>query len=309
MLKTRGQKIFSIFNIQFMIILSFIMLYPFWYTIIYSLNDGNNSVQGGMYWWPRVFTIDNYIKLFEAYNIRGAYIVTLARVAVGPILTVSVTLIIAYAMNTPGLLYRKIYTYIIIIPMFFSGGLIPYFLNIQNLGLYNNFWVYIFPRLFVAWNFLMMHAYMNNVPYELQESARIDGAGELTIVFRIILPICLPICACLLLFEAVSHWNAWFDSYIFNDRPELYTMQLTLKNVIANIRRLIDLIEEQGKMMGVTMSPQEHQMFVDNFRASGVTNESVLAAASIISIGPIIFLYPFLQRYFIKGIMIGSLKG
>ena len=292
-----------------MVVMAFIMLYPFWYTLVYSFNNGADSARGDLYWWPRIFTIENYTTMFRAYDIWSAYRVTLARVFVGPTSGIIVTLIIAYAMTTPGLMFRKFYNVLIIIPMFFGGGLIPYFLLVNNLGLTNTFWVYIIPGMFGIWNFIMMRAYMGNIPHELQESARIDGAGELSILFRIILPICLPICACLFLFGAVGHWNAWMDAYIFNDRSELFTIQLMLRRVISNVAQLTALIEEQGRMAGIAMSGEQRRMMVDEFRRSGVSNEAVIASASIISIGPIVFLYPFLQRFFIKGIMIGSLKG
>ena len=309
MIRTRGQKYFGVFNAVFMVTMACLMLYPFWYTIVYSLNNGLNSSLGGLYWWPREFTLHNYTTLFQAYNFVQAYIVTSARTVIGPVASIVVTLIMAYAMTTPELMFKKFYNVLIIIPMFFGGGLIPYFLLIKNLGLYNSFWVYIIPGLFAAWDFIMMRAYMNNLPQELPESARIDGANEFVIVFRIIFPLCVPICACLALFGAVGHWNSWFDSYIFNDRPELYTVQLTLKSVIEGLRRLLDLIEEQGRLAGVNMSPVQRQQMIDEVKKTGVTNEAVLAAASIVSVGPIIFLYPFLQKYFIKGMLIGSLKG
>lgn len=297
---TRGEKIFNGFNIVFLAVASAVIFYPFYYMLIYSFNVGESS-KVGLYLWPNDFTTENYTILFKTEYVVNAYMVTIARTISGTILHVLFTSIVAYGLADTSLLNRRFYTIIFLIPMFFEGGIIPYYLLILRLGMNDSFLVYIIPTMFSVWHMILMRTYFQTIPKSLEESARLDGASDFRIFYRIILPLSAPVIAAIALFAAVGQWNAWFDAFIFVNDMRLHPIQLFLKSVIqqtVGIKNLFNSMTEGGLDAQALKQLEEIK----------ITTEALKAAATVVTIGPIIFIYPFLQKYFIKGLMIGSLK-
>jgi len=205
-----GDKVFDIFNVTLMLIICFLTLYPVWYIIVYSFNEGKDAMLGGIYFWPRKFTLDNYKIVFSNSDITTAFMVTVARTVITTTLHVFFTAMVAYAFLKKELMGRKIYMAMGTITLFFGGGLIPYFLLIKSLGLYNTFWVYVIPGMFNFYNLIIFQAFFRELPIELEESAKIDGANDFIIFTRIILPLSTPVLATIALFVGVYNWNDYF---------------------------------------------------------------------------------------------------
>jgi putative aldouronate transport system permease protein len=298
--KSIGDKIFDIINVMIMLIVVIVTLYPFLNALAISLNDAGDTVRGGITIYPRVFTLRNYELIFQNPLVYNAYFITIARTVIGTVLSLLLTAMLAYGLAHRNLKGRKFYTILCLITMFFNGGLMPTYFLIRSLGLMNNFWVYIIPSLISVWNMMLMRTYFQGIPEALEESARIDGANYFTVFFRIILPISTPIVATIALFIAVGQWNSWFDAFIYVTKQELKPMQSVLLSIISEAR-FAESIAQSAAGAGVTLG--------DVGRTAQVNVRSITMATMVVTIIPIVIVYPFLQRYFIKGIMIGSLKG
>lgn len=272
------------------------ILYPFYYIIILSFNDGQDAKLGGIYFWPRVFTLDNYAAFFKDPLILTSAVNSVVRTVLGVIISLAVTSLFAYAVSKKKLMFRKIYIGIAFFTMYFSGGLIPTFLNIRNLGLLNNFLVYIIPASFSVYNMLLFRSYFQGISPEIEESAYIDGANDLQIFIKLAVPIAKPVFAALTLYVAVAQWNDWMDTMLYAQKEQFYTLSYLL------IKRMNIVSAEQQQAMDMT------QLGADALRR-GSTSESLLLATTVITAFPIIAVYPFLQKYFVKGIMLGSVKG
>jgi putative aldouronate transport system permease protein len=277
-----------------MVILMIVTLYPFWYTLVGSLNQGYDYSSGGVYLWPRVFTFENYQAVFQDNRILNAYKVTIARTVVGTVLSVFVCALFAYGFSRPRLMWKGFYAVIGIVSMYFHGGIIPDYINIKSLGLLDSFWVYIFPKMFSFFNVLIIAAFFREISNSVVESAKIDGASDYRVFFQIMLPLSKPVIAAIGLFVAVNHWNAFFDAMMYINKRSLYVLQLLLMEIIKT--------QEQAAVMAMAMDDVLEQQ-------STATSTTVQYATMITAIGPILLIYPFLQRYFVKGIMIGSVKG
>ena len=272
----------------------FATIYPFYYVLVLSLNDGVDALRGGIYLWPREFTLSNYAQFLSDAKWTGAISVSVAKTVVGAALTVFFTCMVAYGLAAPNLMGKKVYTLILLICMYFSGGLIPYFLTLRAYGLLNTFWVFVIPTMFSTYYCILAIAFFRELPAELNESARLDGAGEFTIYFRIILPLSKALLATLALFAAVGQWNSWSDVVFFAPaNRSLKTLAALMREVI--IRNQVDVSSRQAMMQAA--------------RHSKVTASSVQMASMMIAVLPIVMVYPFLQRYFVKGIMLGAVKG
>jgi putative aldouronate transport system permease protein len=295
-------KIFDIANIVFMIILIAAVLYPFLNSVAISLNDANDTTRGGLTIFPRVFTIRNYQLIFTNPRVYNAYLITISRTVIGTVTSLFITGMLAYGLAHTNLKGRSFYLILCIIPMYFGGGLIPTYFLIRSMKLINNFWVYIIPGLVGIWNMLLMKTYFQGIPISLEESARIDGANYLTVFFKIIIPISTPIIATIALFVGVGQWNAWFDAAIYITRQNLKPMQSVLLSIISEARFAEQLAQTTAGAGG--------SIDVGNIgRNIKVNVRSITMATMFVTILPIIMVYPFLQRYFVKGIMIGSIKG
>ncbi len=270
-----------------------ICLYPFWLSIVLAFNEGKDARVGGIYFWPRKFTLDNFKNLIEDPAWGKALIITFSRTVLGTTLTVLFTTLVAYGLSFANLAGRKVYMTMLIIAMYFSGGIIPYFMVLRNLHLINNFLVYIIPSMFNIFYCMVAISSFQGIPSELGESARLDGAAEATIFARIILPISKPMLATIAIFTAVGQWNSWYDCAFFTQNKELRTMGYLLMAIINKS----------------SLNAQSMDAYAASASASTVTTMSVQLAAMIVAVGPILVVYPFFQRYIVSGITIGAVKG
>lgn len=283
---------FTLFNTVFMLALSFVILYPFWQVFILSFSDAREATTLGFHLWPQSWSLDAYKFLFGYDEVLRMYYNSIQRTVLGTALAVTLTILAAYPLSKLRLPFRKSLMLFYIIPMFFTGGMIPNYLLIRNLGLLDNFLALILPTAVSIFSVIIMRNYFMMIDQAYEESAFIDGANYFVLLIRIILPISVPVIATISLWAAVNHWNAWFDAMIYiRDRDKM---------VIQNLMR--EMLTE------VTDMNQDMLLSIDKDQAL-LSASNVRSAIALISIGPIVLLYPYLQKYFIKGIMLGSLKG
>ncbi|KFN09129.1 carbohydrate ABC transporter permease [Paenibacillus macerans] len=294
-LKSQKQKDFLfdsvIYIVLFIIMLT--MLYPFYYVLIASFNKGSDTLLGGVYLWPRSVTLENYKVFLDDPKWYRAFLVTVARTISGTALGLLLTSLVAYALSHRDLLFSKTYFTIIIFAMYFSGGLIPYYVVLRSIGLLNSFAVYIVPSMLNTFFLLIAISFFREIPGEMKESAHMDGAGELVIFFRIILPVSTPVLATMALFMGVGQWNSWLDSAYFVQSENLRTLTYRMMEVINKSNSPMDAIAVANSASA----------------SAGVTSFSLQVTSMVVSIVPIICVYPFLQKYFVHGIMLGSVKG
>ena len=286
-----ADKVFVTLNTLFMIMFVIITLYPVLNTLAISLNDGTDALRGGIYLLPRKFTWKNYITVLQKDNlIMGAYI-TVARTVIGTALALFANAILAFIVSRKRFMFKKQLSLFWVITMYVNGGMIPTFLLFKTLHLTNSFWVYVIPGMFSAFNMLVIRTYMNGISDSLEESAQLDGAGYTTIFLKIITPLCKPVYATVALFVAVGQWNSWFDAMLYN------RMSANLTTLQYELMKLLSSVTNQGNSVEAMKNA-----------AGSVTPTSVRAAATILTMLPIICLYPFLQRYFVTGLTIGGVK-
>jgi putative aldouronate transport system permease protein len=278
--------------IVIMTAICFITLYPVWNIVILSFNDANDTMMGGIYFFPRKFTLESYRVVFLDKAIIQAFNITIWRTLIGTLSSVIFTSMVAYAFSKRHIFGSKFYLIVGTITMFFGGGLIPYFILLRSLRLYDTFWVYIIPGLFNFFNCIIFMSFFRELPAGLEESAKIDGANDFKIFFWIILPLSMPIVATISLFNGVGHWNDYFSGVMFINNPDLQPIQTFLYRVIAGSSQTKSIV---GMPAGVA--------------AKAVSSQSVKLATMTITTAPIICIYPFLQRYFVKGVTIGAIKG
>lgn len=295
-----NKKTSSIFNVPnsiLMLAVIFLTLFPFLHIIAIAFNTGADTDRGFITIYPRAFTLDNFKLVFSANGFVSSCIVSVGRTLIGTILTLIVTFGAAYAFTRRELPGRKFFIGFVMLPMFFSGGLIPYYILVTLSGLPNNFLVYILPTLFGVFNMIVMRTYIGSaIPEGIEESAKMDGANELQIFFRIMIPLCKPILATVAIWVAVYHWNDWTTSLYFVSKPSMHTLQYKLYQLMQDAQRMTEMILNAAMMGGaITRRPPPQ--------------ESMVAAQIVITTIPIIIIYPFLQRYFVKGVAIGSIKG
>lgn len=292
---SRGEKIFSNFNVVFMVMLCFVTLYPFWYVIILSFNTAADTSLGGMYFLPRDFTLANYKVVFFQGGVFQALWISVLRVVVAVPLHLFVTSLSAYALSRERVLFRNFLITFFFITMIFHGGLIPNYLLYNSLGLLDTFWVYILPGLFGVWNFIVFRTmFKSTVPESLIEAALIDGSSHTKIYFHIVIPLSLPVFAALAIFTAVAHWNDWFSGLYFVNRAELMPVQSYLRKLIVG--------EGGGSLQNLIMQS------VSTVDMHKVNTQTVSMAAVVVVVTPIIVVYPFMQKYFTSGVMIGAIK-
>jgi len=288
---------FDFVNITFLSILVLFFLYPFYYTILVSFNDGMDATLPGIYFFVRKFTLENYEKAFSNSGYINAAFISVSRAVIGTFCTIIVSSSFGYAMSKSELKFRGFYIIFATIPMFFGGGMIPSFLLIKQLGLYNNFLVYILPSLFSMYYAIIFMSSFKTLPASLEESAKLDGANQMTIFFRIIIPVSMPVIAAISIFTAVGHWNSWFDTMLFTEKTNLST----LAYIFAQVSQRADFIKQASTQGG------DAGVISESIR--GATTLSVQLAAMIVCTVPIMIIYPFFQKHFVKGVMIGSVKG
>lgn len=287
-------RCFDTVNWTLLILIALITLYPFYYILILSFNEGNDAVRGGIYLLPRVFTMNNYREFFSDPTWLSALWVTVARTVLGTLISVGFTSVVSYALSRKNLVGRKVYMKIMIFAMYFSGGMIPYYILLKALGLLNSFLVYLIPGALNLFFVMTGISFFQDIPEEVIESAYLDGAGDGKIFISIILPISLPLLATMTLFIAVNHWNSWIDAAYYVRSDQLRTLAYKMREVI-------------NQSMTPTTTDATTLQFASEH--SKTTTTSLQMAAMIVSIGPILFVYPFLQKYFAKGMMLGAVKG
>ena len=290
--------VFNSVNAAAMLIIMFITLYPFWNTIAVSFNAAADTTRGGITFRPRVFTLQNYRAVFTSGTIYHAFFISVARTIIQTVTGVFFTSMLAFTLSRKDYVFRRAFTLILVLSMYINAGLIPNYFLIRSLGMINTFWVYIVPGMISAFNFIVIRTYMINLPESILESARIDGCGDFVIFIRIILPLCLPVLATIALFIAVGSWNAWFDTMIYNSgKANLHTLQYKLMEYLQSSQTQAKSAAAIGSMG-----------MAQNLASSMVTPVSIRAAITVVAALPILVVYPFLQRYFVVGINVGSVK-
>lgn len=284
---------FDYINYIFLAIFSFIALYPFIFVFVGAFNEGTDYMKGGVYFWPRVFSLDNFTLILNDSRLLIGFKNTIARTVLGTVSATFFTSMVAYAMSRKDLPFREAINRFNIFTLFFGGGLIPFYLVLKNLNLLNHFLVYIVPTLYSVFNMIVLQSYFRDIPEEIHEAAIMDGAGEFRIFLQIYLPLSTPIIATVALWIAVFHWNAFFDSMVFTTDANLQTLQYFL----------VKLIKEASFAQGEAAARVPAQVV----RTTSIT--TLRYAAIVLSTIPILVVYPFMQRYLIKGILVGSVKG
>lgn len=277
-------------------LLAFVTFYPFWNALVISFNSGFDTSLGGVTFWPRAFTLENYDIVFQDGRITNAFFVSILRTVVGTFLSIVFTAVFAYGMTKRELYGRKVYMIIGLVTLYFSGGLIPSYMLIREIGLTNSFWVMVIPGIISVWNMIIFRTFFQGLPAGLEESAKIDGCGDWGTLFRIVLPLSGPVIATLSLFTAIYHWNDWFTPSIYITSEKWLPIQTMLKQILnANI------MSEQMAQLDSAAQNAMDQM-------KNVTTKSLSMATMMVATLPIVCVYPFVQKYFVKGVLIGSMK-
>ncbi|MEK5036667.1 carbohydrate ABC transporter permease [Sporosarcina sp. FSL K6-3457] len=293
---TFGDKVMATIIYTALALLAFVSFYPFWNSLVISFNSGQDTMLGGLTFWPRDFTLANYELVFKDKRLVNAFFISVMRTGVGTVLSVMATAILAYGLSKKELIGRKYFMIFLIITMFFSGGLIPSFLLIRSLGLMDSFWVMIIPTLISVWNMIIFRTFFSQLPAGLEESAKMDGCGYWATFFRIVLPLSGPVIATLALFTAVFHWNDWFLPSIYITSENLIPIQTLLQKVL------------NANTVSQSMGQLDAGAAAHMSRLTTVTGKSLSMAIMMVATIPIILVYPFVQKYFVKGVLIGSLK-
>lgn len=291
--QTRAGRAFDIINGIVVGLLMFLMVYPFWNMIVLSLNDGTDALLGKLYFWPRRFTWSNFEYVFKNEKLLHGAGVSVLRVVIGTTTGVICNALLGYIVSCKHFYGRKFMRILFIVTMYFGGGLIPTYLLMLRLGFMNSFAVYIIPALFSSYYMLLASSYMQSIPDALFESARIDGASELRTFLRIAVPLSMPMLACIAVYIGVGHWNSWFDVSLYSKNGVWDTLQIILYRLLNQANAKADITNQQQLYQSMrTIQP-----------------ETVRAATTVIVVVPIVFIYPFFQRYFVGGITLGAVKG
>ncbi|CDN44711.1 MULTISPECIES: carbohydrate ABC transporter permease [Paenibacillus] len=299
-MRTRSPRLepaaFHSFNAIVMILLAIVTLYPFLNTLAISFNAGNDTIRGGIYLWPRVWTSQNYKAVFAGGAIYHAFWISVARTVIAVVLNLFLTSILAYAVSRKEYVFAKPITIIVVLTMYFNAGLIPSYFLIKDLHLLNHFLVYIIPGLISAFNMIVIRTYIQTLPEGLIESAKMDGAGDFRTFISIVLPLCQPVLATVALFVAVGQWNAWFDTFLYaSSKQNLSTLQYELMKLLSSSM----FSNSSASVANGADKGAVHNM---------VTPMSIRASITIVASLPILVVYPFLQKYFVQGLQIGGVK-
>lgn len=300
--ETLGDKIFLSINYTVLILFAITTLYPFIYFLALSFNDGYDAMRGGIYFFPRDFTLENYSKALEHPQIMSSFVISVSRTVIVTALSVLLTAMLAYGLSRKGLPGKKYIVFFFFFTTLFGGGLIPTFVLYRQLSIYNTYWVLILPSVYSFFNAIVMKTFFDGIPESLSESAVIDGASDITIFFRIIIPLSLPVFATIALFVGVGCWNDWFTGEFFVQSANLRPASTLLNKLISEASFEAGSSNSGSSLLNVNTD-------METIRQSGVTPEALRMTFVIIIVTPIILIYPFIQKYFVKGVMIGSLKG
>ena len=287
------EKIFQLSLVLLFAIMFIVCIYPFYYIFIASISESDAARRQMITWYPLGVTFSNYGQVLKLNGLLQSFFVSVARTVIGTAVSVFFTSILAYTLTKDELPFRKSFYKIAIVSMYISAGLIPWYLTMRSLGLKDNFLVYILPSAVSVYSMILIKTYIESISSGLEESAKIDGAGYFTIYRKIILPICKPVLAAIIVFSAVGHWNSWMDNLLLVDDMRLKTMQLTLLEYLNQAANVASVARSGGgAISGVAISPFTIRMTI-----------------TMIVTVPILVVYPFMQKYFINGIMVGAIKG
>ncbi|MNO58367.1 L-arabinose transport system permease protein AraQ [compost metagenome] len=294
LLNRYGDHIFKFFVYLILILVLLVTFLPFWNILVLSLNAAEDTVRGGVYLWPRDLTFDSYNQILKDSEIMNGLWVTIKRTVIGAPLSVLVITMLAYPLSRQNLLGRKGWNLYFVFTMYFGGGLIPYYMVLKALNMIDTFSVFILPGLMNVFYMIIVRTFMEGLPGEIEESAKVDGANDITIFFKIVLPLTTPVLATVGLFQAISHWNSWFDSYAFTYSSDLKTLQAVLVKILSQF--------QTGGMVS------QSQMLANSAKRNAVSSDTIRMAATMVATLPIILVYPFLQKYFVKGMTLGAVK-
>jgi len=287
----------DIINVILMGIFALLCLYPFYYILINSISN-NDAVMANQVWLvPKDVHLDNYISTFRLKSIFNATLMSVLRTVIGTFATILSCAVLGYAMTKREYWHRKFWYRFLLITMYFNAGLIPSYLNVKQLGLLNNFLVYILPAMAAPYYMILMKTYIESIPQSMEEAAVLDGAGYFDRFVRVIIPLSKPILATIAIFAAVGQWNSYMDTVLFTTGAKLQTLQSLLQQYITRASLIVDMLQKSGNS---TMTAQI---------ANSLNVASVRYTITAIVMLPVLLIYPFFQRYFIKGIMIGAIKG
>lgn len=285
---TNGEKVFSIFNYLLLGVVTIACAYPMLYAVFASISDPIQLMQhNGVLLWPKGFSLEGYQVVFKNPNITSGYVNTILYTLFGTLISLLLTTMGAYALSRKNYMFKKSLTFAVVFTMYFSGGIIPSFLLVRNIGIYDTRWAMVLPAAVATWNLIVMKTAFQSVPQSLEESAKIDGANDFVVLFKIFVPISLPTMAVMTLFYAVGNWNSWFNAMLYLQDRALYPLQLFLREILI------------ASSAGGNASADVDVFYLE---------EVLKYATIIVSTVPILCAYPFAQRYFMSGLMLGSIK-
>jgi putative aldouronate transport system permease protein len=293
-----GDVVFSIFNGIFMTMLVVVTLYPFINTLAISFNDAADTMKGGVYLLPRRWTLFNYRSVFATGYVYHAFFITLSRTIISVTFNIIFSTMLAYTLSRKEYIFRGFITIVFVMTMYFSAGLIPGYFLIKDLGLINKFLVYVIPGMIGTFNVIVIRTYIKSLPDSMIEAAKIDGAGDFRVFVQVIFPLCKPVLAVVGLFVAVGSWNTWFDTFLYaSSKQNLSTLQYELMKILSS------------SMQTGTSAAAEYSKAAGGANAvDTVSPESIRAAITMVAALPILMVYPFLQKYFVVGMNVGSVK-
>lgn len=291
-----GSVAFSTINYLIFAIFTLICIFPFYYIFINTISDNTLSASGQILFLPKGIHFNNYTEVFGIRGLWDAALISVLRTVIGTAFTVIGTAFLGYAFSRPEYWRRKSWYRFVIITMYFNAGIIPWFVTMKNLGMVNNFWAYVLPSIVAPFFVVLFKTYVEQIPPSLEESAQIDGAGYRIRFFRIILPLSTPILATILLFTSVNQWNSFMDTLFLVRSSKLYTLQFLLYQYLNEVNAV-----------AASLRSSSQGQLIDPSRL--LTATSIRMTISIVVVLPILFVYPFLQRYFVKGLMLGAVKG
>lgn len=291
--QSRGDRIFDIVNIVLLSLIMLVILYPLYFIVIASFSDPLEVLAGKVVLYPKRFNLDAYGMVFRDSSIMTGYRNTIFYTLFGTAINISLSVLAAYPLSRKDFVGRQLLTMVLTITMFFSGGMIPLYLTVSSLGLLDTIWAILLPGAVSVWNVVIIRTYFQtSIPFELTEAAMVDGASNFQLLFRVILPLSTPVIAVMVLFYGVAHWNAFFNALIYINSKQLYPLQLVLRSILV-----------QNTMSDDMMSD------LDTLANRQLLAETIKYALIVVATAPIIAVYPFLQKYFVKGIMVGAVKG
>lgn len=296
--RTVGETAFSIINYTIFAIFTLICIYPFYYLFINSISANDLSANGSILFYPQNIQFTNYVQVLQLPGFGQAVFISVARTVLGTILPVVASAFLGFLFSSKEMLGRKIAYRFVVITMYFSAGMIPWYLTMMQLGLLNNFLAYVIPYIVQPFNIILVKTYIESTPMALQEAAKVDGAGTLTIFWKIVIPLITPILATVAIFGAVGQWNQFMDTVLLMTDSKLYTLQFILYRYLNESASLAKLM--QGNQSATALAAS---------MATKQTPTSIRMTVTVVVTLPILFVYPFFQRYFVQGIMIGAVKG